>query len=189
MSRKTVYQVDRVTLALSQGDASRLTVTVQGKVTTAGWSKPELIPFIYVMPPADGIMDFNFIAEPPTDLVAQVLTPIVTTHIEEHPPSWVRGVRVHASLNSKEALIGEMPDSGQVFVKGRLTDEGVEYQVLRTESGELYSLAGEVKEKGFQVGDTVYVLGTIVPISFCMQGTTIAIVWIGKEPSLCRTSV
>jgi hypothetical protein len=186
MNQSVILRIDRLTVALLKSNPPQLSITVQGTVPTPGWSQPELVPYVYVMPPIDGILDFDFIAKPPTNVVSQVLTPIAFTHIEKNPPSWVRGVRVHASLNSKEALIGEVPDSGQVFVKGALTNEGVECQVLRTESGELYSLAGEVKEKGFKVGDTVYVLGTIVPISFCMQGTTIAIIWISKEPSLCR---
>lgn len=98
-------------------------------------------------------------------------------------PLWVRGIRVHASSNKKEILVGQLPGEGRVFVKGSLTDEGSKCQALQSQSGELYTLVGDLKD--FKVGDTVYVLGTIVPVSFCMQGTTIAIDWISKHAPRC----
>ena len=85
----------------------------------------------------------------------------------------MRGIRVHASSNMKEIPVSQLPGEGRVFVKGTLTDEGIECQVLQSESGESYTLVGDLKD--FKVGDMVYVLGTIVPVSVCMQGTTIAI--------------
>jgi hypothetical protein len=67
-----------------------------------------------------------------------------------------------------------------ICVKGTLTDEGVECQALRSDDGELYTLLGELND--FHNGDRVVVCGTTVEISFCMQGTTIVISWIGAEP-------
>ena len=69
--------------------------------------------------------------------------------------------------------------SGAICVKGTLTDEGVECQAFRSIDGELYTLMGDLN--GFQNGDEVVVCGTIAEISFCMQGTTINVSWIGKE--------
>ena len=187
MNKSTVYRVDRVTVAVSAGQPPRLSVTARGTAPTPGWTKPELTPYVYVTPPADGIWEFGFIAEPPTDdFTLPVVTPIPEPAIYriENPESWVRGVRVHASSNAKEAFIGEISDGDhKICVKGTLTDEGVECQVLRAEDGELYTLVGDLKE--FKIGDVVYVLGTIVPISFCMQGITIAVEWISKKAPKC----
>lgn len=58
-----------------------------------------------------------------------------------------------------------------VRVEGRLTDEGVECQALRSESGELYTLVGNLE--GFHMGQDVYVEGTEVEVSVCQQGTTL----------------
>ena len=69
---------------------------------------------------------------------------------------------------------------GAICVKGTLTDEGVECQALRAIDGEVYTVVGDLN--GFQNGDEVVVCGTIANISFCMQGTTINVSWIGKEP-------
>lgn len=64
--------------------------------------------------------------------------------------------------------------------KGILTDEGVECQAFRSEEDELFTLIGDLE--GYGVGDQVVVCGTIAEISFCMQGTTLVISYIGKKP-------
>lgn len=69
--------------------------------------------------------------------------------------------------------------NGSVCLKGELTSEGVECQAFRSLDGELYTLMGNLN--GFQTGDQVVVCGTIAGVSFCMQGTTINVSWIGKE--------
>jgi len=81
----------------------------------------------------------------------------------------------------KEEAFHETP---KVFLMGTLTDEGVECLALRTLNGVLYTLVGDLSGKGFEAGDTVYVVGTITPVSFCMQGTTVAVDWIGHRPPL-----
>lgn len=77
--------------------------------------------------------------------------------------------------------------NGAVCLKGTLTDEGVECQAFRSTEGELYTLMGDLN--GFQNGDEVVVCGTIAGVSFCMQGTTISVSWIGKEaPKALKSS-
>ena len=65
-----------------------------------------------------------------------------------------------------------------VCVRGKLTAEGVECQALRGADGALYTLMGDLKD--FKAGDKVCVTGTVVEVSFCMQGITFSINWIGK---------
>ena len=62
-------------------------------------------------------------------------------------------------------------------VRGRLTGEGVECQALRAKDGALYTLAGDLMD--FLAGQEVCVCGTIAAVSFCMQGSTIAVAQIG----------
>ena len=69
--------------------------------------------------------------------------------------------------------------AGAVCIKGTLTDEGIECQAFRSTDGELYTLMGDLKD--FQNGDQVVVCGTIAGVSFCMQGTTINVSWIGTK--------
>ncbi len=65
-----------------------------------------------------------------------------------------------------------------VRVEGRLTAEGVECQAMRSDEGKLYTLTGD--RKGFKTGDRVWVEGEAVQFSFCMQGTTLKVVDIGR---------
>ena len=76
-------------------------------------------------------------------------------------------------------MANEGAAAGAICVRGKLTDEGVECQALRSDDGELYTLVGDLN--GFHNGDHVVVCGTIATVSFCMQGTTINVSWIGNE--------
>ncbi len=71
--------------------------------------------------------------------------------------------------------------------KGVLTDEGVECQAFRSDEGELFTLLGDLG--GFSDGDKVVVCGTIADISFCMQGTTLVVSYIGKKAPRAKKSV
>ena len=146
MSKHKVYQVNDLFALLEKSNPQKLNITAYGMVKTSGWSQPELIPYIYVIPPVDGIQDFDFIAEPPAEISLQVLTPIVAHYSMEDLPSWVRGVRVHTSSNTKEVLLNEASDKNyKICVKGTLTNEGVECQAFLAESGELSTLVGDLQ--------------------------------------------
>ena len=71
--------------------------------------------------------------------------------------------------------------------KGELTDEGVECQAFRSEDGQLFTLIGDLE--GYGNGDKVVVCGTIAEISFCMQGTTLVISYIGKKTPKARRNI
>ena len=46
-------------------------------VTTSGWTRPDLSPWMYIMPPADGILDLDFRQpRPPSGIVLQVFCKI-----------------------------------------------------------------------------------------------------------------
>ncbi len=81
-----------------------------------------------------------------------------------------------ASCREEMAVPDARSDSG-VTVKGTITGEGVECLALRDSANKLYTLAGETGAYG--PGDEVCVKGEISEFSYCMQGTTIAVEWIG----------
>ena len=63
-----------------------------------------------------------------------------------------------------------------ITVIGKLTAEGVECQAMRQDrTRKLFTLVPRSKLKGYKNGDHVKVVGSIVAISFCQQGTTISI--------------
>lgn len=72
-----------------------------------------------------------------------------------------------------------MKNSDLVVVTGRLVNEGVSCQALRSQAGELYTLIGTLK--GFVNGDQVVVKGHYVENSKCMQGITLRVDYIEKD--------
>jgi hypothetical protein len=107
MSESLIYEVLKVkadVIINIRPNPPAIIVAASGLVLTTGWTHPNLSPWAYIVPPADGILDLNFVARPPTGLSLQVICPIhVTTVLPV--PRWVRGVRVHSSTNEIEALV------------------------------------------------------------------------------------
>ena len=178
MTKKKVLEVQDIKLSILESFPLKLSITAWGTVPTPGWKDAELIPYVYIQPPPDGIYDYDFVAEPPDQPVPQVITSISANKVDPLLDD-LKGIRVHASLNSKLALL-DRRGGRTIVVKGVLTDEGVKCPALRTDTGELYTLVGELKR--FQVGDELCVAGTITESSICQQGLTIVVNWIGKCP-------
>jgi hypothetical protein len=107
MKKALIYQVDNVRITYIKKNPPEYQIEAKGKVRTGGWSNPDLTPVIYVHPPEDGIYDYHFNAEPPSGVATQAITPISATKTLEKIPKGFRGVRVRASSNKKEAVLGE----------------------------------------------------------------------------------
>jgi hypothetical protein len=105
---KHVMSVVKVDLALLKSQPPRLVITATGFVTTSGWKNGRLEPRFYIQFPADGIQDFDFVADPPEGISLMVISPITAKPIEwDNPPAVLKGVRVHAQSNKIEALLDE----------------------------------------------------------------------------------
>lgn len=103
-----VYQVNTVTLGLYKTNPLTLAILVTGTVSSSGWSGATLIPYVYVMPPADGIYEFDLVAWPPEGTALTVLMPIGTSAEWHDFPPDLKGVRIYSSTNNVEQkLTGE----------------------------------------------------------------------------------
>ena len=69
---------------------------------------------------------------------------------------------------------------GNPPIEGVLTNEGVECQALRADDGKLYTLMGDLR--GFKPRDRVCIVPNYIQTSYCMQGTTAHVDWIGPAP-------
>lgn len=65
-------------------------------------------------------------------------------------------------------------------IEGVLIEGGVECPAMRGSDGTLYTLMGDMG--GFTVGDRVCIAPSYVEMSFCMQGSTVQVDWIGPAP-------
>jgi hypothetical protein len=57
-----VMCVDAAQAAILESKPPQVAITADGKVPTSGWTNPELSLWFYVVPPSDGIQDFDFVA-------------------------------------------------------------------------------------------------------------------------------
>lgn len=77
-----------------------LAVTAKGRVPSEGYSVPELIRVVYLVPPEDGIQDYFFLAASPDPgfpkVPKEVQASNVWVNFEKHAP-WLKGVRIHGS--------------------------------------------------------------------------------------------
>lgn len=114
MNLQKIYAVDTIDLALLKSNPPHLLIEVAGRVSSSGWGVGHLIPYAYITPPADGIQDFDVIAEAPGNGVI-VLPKETFIRIEHTLPSvdiqnfWgpgipLAGIRCHATSNTKEGL-------------------------------------------------------------------------------------
>ncbi len=111
-TQQSILEITEVNLGVLKSFPSQLDIVALGTVSSAGWSNPQLVPYTYVQAPPDGIYDFDFVATPPQEKAAQVITPIRVKYVWKAFPRDLKGVRVHASTNSKVALLhAEVPPS------------------------------------------------------------------------------
>lgn len=105
MTKKTL-NVTEVTLAILKKSPPTLSITSKGEVPSGGWSNGQLIPFVYVVPPSDGIYEFDFVADEPEGASTSAISEITSEpFIWNDFPSELKGVKIYASLNSKIDLL------------------------------------------------------------------------------------
>jgi hypothetical protein len=105
--RLLVHSVDTVIAVIGGNGRPRIVLVIAtGRVSSSGWSDPQLEPRIYIVPPSDGILEFDFTAERSDDdrkvlpyvvpVAASILLPV---------PDWVDGVRVKSFSNSEQSTL------------------------------------------------------------------------------------
>jgi hypothetical protein len=105
MATRKIYDVQEVRLELDRESTPALFLQASGRTRTTGYSNPTLVSLEYTQPPADGIQDYDFVAEEPGGLALQALTPIRAVVELDQVPDWFRGVRIHSETNQFEAVV------------------------------------------------------------------------------------
>jgi hypothetical protein len=173
-----ILEVNEVKLTALESFPPQLQISASGIVQTAGWSNSQLKPHIHIQAPPDGIYGFDFVADPPEEVAAQVISPIEVTDVWENLPEGVKGVRIHASQNSKTALLGfGKPDrqpNRYVFSDSKGVKRIVFFPEMLGPLGEGKPLAGSQLEyhgsegqlifRGDDIGQEQTVLGTLISV-------------------------
>ncbi|MEM9896827.1 MAG: hypothetical protein AAF789_10695 [Bacteroidota bacterium] len=96
MSQK-VFEVKEVNISILESLPPQLLIEASGIASSSGWSNPTLVP---TGSQKDGIYEFDFMADLPTDGFLTVLTPIEGSHVIQDIPADLKGVKVIAEQNS-----------------------------------------------------------------------------------------
>lgn len=102
-----VLQVTGVTFVINKTNPPTLQIGATGVVRSGGYTNPQLDAHHYLVPPADGIYAFNFLADAPTGPATQALQPITAEPYLWSPiPEGLKGVRICGVENN---LVYELP--------------------------------------------------------------------------------
>ena len=101
-----ILSVEKVNCYLNKSNPPVIAVYAEGTVNSGGWSGGVLAAWSYNERPKDGIVDFDFLAVPPDGNVTWGLEVIKAQNSAIYQ-QWVKGVRVHTSQNTFEALLNE----------------------------------------------------------------------------------
>lgn len=96
---KKIYQVTNLQRIISVAKPHKLIIYAEGQASSSGWTNGALQPHIYVSPPADGVYEFDFVADEPTGIDNPVLTPIDALFVWDKMPDHLEGVKVYAENN------------------------------------------------------------------------------------------
>ena len=97
-----IYEVDSVQVTVTSVNG-HIRVDSNGKVNTSGWSDSALVDT--PRPPSDGRHHLDFVAEPPTGIVLQVITPIAAGPRSLQAGAGRFCVVVHSATNEIEQCV------------------------------------------------------------------------------------
>ena len=100
-----IHSVNSVTLAVLDTNPRKMLITAVGQVVSSGWDGPQLVEYSPTQPPRGGLIDFDFLASPPSGTALPALYPIIAHTIWDGPMNQLRGVRLHAASNLLEQLL------------------------------------------------------------------------------------
>lgn len=117
MAFAKIYAVDDIDITLLKSEPPSLLILARGRTTSSGWRDPQLVQHIYITPPADGVLDLDFIAQAPNPggIVLPVLSSIAAeTQIDDIDVAnyWgkglpLTGIRVISVSNEKTAVFAD----------------------------------------------------------------------------------
>ena len=99
-----LLEVQSVTLQAMPGEKPSVAVSVQGYAATPGYTNIRLNPLEKKLS-ADGILDVEFVGDPPDGIVPQVITPAMASMVITEDIDRLVGVRVVARTNSITELL------------------------------------------------------------------------------------
>jgi hypothetical protein len=108
LMKRKILEVVSIDLQILKSEPPILVITAEGNTASAGWTEGELNPYVYIMPPADGYYEFDFVAKPPSGPAGSVLTSIGAKTAWPDFPKNLKGVKIYGSKNSMKKELGNI---------------------------------------------------------------------------------
>ncbi len=103
MATGKIYKSEEIKLDILKSNPPKLSITSKGKTRTTGWRDGQLMPRFNLSHPAlNGVYEFDFIAQIPTGITLQILTPISANYTLSKIPSDLKKIIVYAEINKTE---------------------------------------------------------------------------------------
>lgn len=110
MATGKIYEVKEIESDILKSNPPQLSITVSGTTRTSGWKFGQLIPrFNKFQPALNGIYEFDFVAQAPTGVTLQVISPISANYILITIPQDLKKVIVYAETNKSEKSFDTIP--------------------------------------------------------------------------------
>ncbi|MEO6015481.1 MAG: hypothetical protein ABIQ30_18085 [Devosia sp.] len=131
-----IFKVDTVSITIQKTNPPTLLVTATGRAATPGWKHLDLVPLETTLSP-DGILDLEFVGDPPTGIVPQVITAVTADYMTTADVEKIVGVQIHARTNTQSALrsisLPNLMDKTQFAPARAMFNRGNERQPTLTE--------------------------------------------------------
>lgn len=115
-----LLNVSDVKISILKSNPPMLWVSCFGYSNAPNWENIHLSKYEYIVPPKDGLLEFDVVGVPPGKESPQVIYPYLSTpYILEKIPDWFKGVKIYSKTNY---LIEESP----LFVYGNFIASGYE---------------------------------------------------------------
>ncbi|HEY5733233.1 MAG TPA: hypothetical protein VIU36_00570 [Gammaproteobacteria bacterium] len=98
-----IDRIDDAYYSITQTNPPQLHVVARGYVSSGGWGFPKLVPYLRQQPPAQGVLEFDFIATPPSSgrMVIKGNTPIGANNLlHDYYPS-IQAIKINSRTNSR----------------------------------------------------------------------------------------
>ena len=102
-----VMMIDSIDLDILKSNPPKLSIAAVGRVTSTGWKNPQLVPLEKKLS-KDGILDVEFVADPPDGISLPKITPIAADLVWEGEVERLVAVRIVARTNEKTQLLNTM---------------------------------------------------------------------------------
>jgi hypothetical protein len=104
-SPQPVHSVETVSIEIIKSHPPQLQIIAEGTAPSTGFTDAALDETVYIDPPEDGVYEYSFVATPPEEVSAPVMTPIRAQTLRFPLPNGLKGVSVRSETNITLAML------------------------------------------------------------------------------------